>query len=78
MKKPLVRVEFDDHSECTGENPDLIECVVFGVLTKETKKAYYVCSWIASGELEGPNNITYCILKSAVTKFSVIRKDHSI
>lgn len=73
MKFNLVRIEFDDHSHAIGGEAEVIPCVCWGVLYNETKKAYFVSSWMSDGKLNGENSDTYCILKGCVTKFSKIR-----
>lgn len=73
QKLPLVRIDFDDHAQTTGGEANHVTCTVFGILYRESKKAYYVTSWISDGEFNGINSDTYCVLKGTVIKFQKIR-----
>ncbi len=65
MKKAmyLVEIRFQDHSSMIGGEADVMNCRVWGVLYKETKDAYYVCSWALEGPWDAVNNDTYAIRK---------------
>jgi hypothetical protein len=71
-KSSVVELIFYDHSECDGK-AEPFKCVVWGKLYKETKLAYYVCSWLSQDDPEEDNSKTFCILKSAVIKKKVLR-----
>jgi len=64
-KLPIVHVKFLDHVYASGGESDPIPCEVFGLLYKKTKKAFYICSWVAP---DSPgNNDVYTLLRSTVT-----------
>ena len=69
--KPLVAIEFYDHTEHTG-NTDMKPYIIklYGKLVGEDKCCYHIATWLTDGDTENEESVLYTILKSTVIKIN--------
>jgi|GEM_PF-6180235 hypothetical protein len=72
MQGKLVGVRFWDHSMGSGDSLGPILCELLGLLYKEDKHCYYVCSWICGKDPKDPNSEGFSVLKSTVEALVVL------
>lgn len=70
----LVRVTLLDHAVSDAASAGPVRCVLYGLLTKETKNCIYVCPWLAEESMDS-NSDVYCVSKHAGLKIEKIRKE---
>lgn len=71
-KRWLVRCDFWDHTD-SDNDPGLLHCTVWGVLTETTKTAYHILKWETAKDPKNPNSEFWAIAKSAVINLEKIR-----
>lgn len=73
-KLPIVLIENVDHCMDTplNLNENKMKFHVTGVLFAETKRAWYVASWIFNKDYEDANNEGFMILKMPGAKIKVL------
>ena len=63
-----IHITFWDHAQCSGDDNRAIKCEAIGILYKEDKLCYYICSWICDRKVKDNNSDCYSILKSTVIR----------
>jgi hypothetical protein len=69
---PVVRIDFDDHALCMGNEPEVIPCSVIGVLIGENKSFYKVVCWFSNRSPLSDQNDGYAIKKHKGLKLTRI------
>jgi hypothetical protein len=71
---PIVLIESVDHCMDTPNNlnENNMRFHVVGILFAETKRAWYVCTWLMGGDYRDHNNEGFMILKIPGSKLKVL------
>lgn len=70
----IVEVHFLDHVCTNGGIASPIECRAIGEVLNADKKALYIASWLTDEENDFNNMDSHTILKTAISKITVLRK----
>lgn len=64
----MVHVRFYDHCKCSGEDPGVITCEVFGRLIASDRLSITVACWLVEDMPLDSNTETFVLLRSAIRK----------
>lgn len=69
---PIVKIDFLDHSECSGENVGVVPVQVIGYLIYEDRIHYQVASWVADSGIDHPDTVVFTVVKHKGVKVKKI------
>lgn len=70
----IVEVHFLDHVCTTGGIASPIKCRAVGEVLHTDRKAIYIASWLTEEPNDVDNMDSHTILKTAISKITVLRK----